>query len=154
MTDSSAKEVILIKKRFWDDFIKGSTPMLYHIVMVVFSAALALSLPMAVRFLAKQFLLYWSRIGEVRRKKMNGAKTEGVTNMDPMNHMILRNVREGEETETFSPLWPHECRVFPGDFPFAGRQNFHSGLHPGGTEFSLLRSKNPICETASWIAIL
>jgi len=37
--------------------------MLYHIVMVVFSAALALSLPMAVRFMARQFLLYWSRIG-------------------------------------------------------------------------------------------
>ncbi len=385
MTDSFLKEAILIKKRFWDDFIKGSTPMLYHLVMVGFSAALALSLPMAVRFLAKQLLFYWSRIGndkifflsveiiltvcfillsatlrkswkdrklsnmaraagmvfvtpakgffikrrikklkesqgiardvmvisstgfrtfvdpkgelhqviqncreakimllnpnsegaivrakgipdpgvtpetfgeqirksidflkllkgaqknvrlklypdppflkmtilgdfiwlqhyqpgldvqrmpryvfkhdpnigslyfpfyqyflgrwnnphipeydletdelvyrdmagnEVRREKMNEAKTEGFTHTDPANHMILRNIREGEETETFSPLWPNECRVFPGDFPFAGRQNFQSGLHPGGKEFSLLRSKNPICETAGWIAIL
>jgi len=385
MTDSSAKEVILIKKRFFDDFIKASTPILYHIGMVGFSAALALSLPVAVRFLAKQFLLYWSRIGndkifflsveiiltvcfiflsthirkswkdrklsnmaraagmvfvtpargffmkrrikklkesqgiardvmvisstgfrtfvdpkgelhhviqncrktkimllnpnsegaivrakgipdpgvtsetfgeqirksidflkllkgaqknvrlklypdppflkmtilgdfiwlqhyqpgldvqrmpryvfkhdpnigslyfpfyqyflgrwnnphipeydletdelvyrdmagnEVRREKMNGAKTESVTNTDPTDHMILRSVREREKNETFSPVWSHECRVFPGDFPFAGRQNFHSGLHPGGKEFSLLRSKNPICETAGWIAIL
>src|SRR4030043_624793 len=61
--DSLAKEVILIKKRFWDDFIKGSSYMLSHIVIVSFSAALALSLPLAVRFVSKEFLLYWSRIG-------------------------------------------------------------------------------------------
>jgi hypothetical protein len=146
--------VILFVKKFFDDFIKGSTPILYHIVIVGFSAALALSLPTAVRFMARQFLLYWSQIGQVRREKMNETKTEGFTHTDPANHMILRNIREGEETETFSPLWPNECRVFPGDFPFAGRQNFQSGLHPGGKEFSLLRSKNPICETAGWIAIL
>jgi len=60
---SLAKEVILIKKRFWDDFIKGSSYMLSHIVIVSFSAALALSLPLAVRFVSKEFLLYWSRIG-------------------------------------------------------------------------------------------
>jgi hypothetical protein len=385
MADSLAKEVILIKKRFVDEFIKGSTPMLYHIVMVGLSAALALSLPMAVRFMARQFLFYWSRIGndkifflsveiiltvcfillsayirkswkdrklsnmaraagmvfvtpakgffmkrrirklkesqgiardvmvicstgfrtfvdpkgelhqviqscrkakimllnpnsegaivrakgipdpgvtpetfgeqirksidflkflkgaqknvrlklypdppflkmtilgdfiwlqhyqpgldvqsmpryvfkhdpnigglyfpfyqyflgkwnnpripeydletdelvyrdmagnEVRREKMNGAKIEGARKTDPTDHMVLRRVREREENETFSPLWPHENRVLPGDFPLAGRQNFQSGLHPGGKEFSLLRSKNPICETAGWIAIL
>jgi hypothetical protein len=141
-------------KRFLDDFINGSIPMLYHIVMMGFSAAVALALPVAVRFIARLFLLYWSRIREVRREKMNGAKLEGVTNTDPTDHMILRSVREREENETFSPLWPHENRVFPGDFPFAGRHNFQSGLHPGGKEFSLLRSKNPICETAGWIAIL
>jgi len=61
--DSLAKEVILIKKRFWDDFIKGSSYMLSHIVIVSFSAALALSLPLAIRFVSKEFLLYWSRIG-------------------------------------------------------------------------------------------
>ena len=144
----------MFAKRFFDDFIKGSTPMLYHIVMVGFSAALALALPIVVRFMVRQFLFYWSRIGEVRREKMNGAKMEGVTNTDPTNHVILQNVSEGEENETFSPLWTHENPVFPGDFPFAGRQNFHSGLHPGGKEFSLLRSKNRICETAGWIAIL
>jgi hypothetical protein len=141
-------------KRFFDDFIKGSTPLLYHIVIVGFSAALALGLPIAVRFVARQFLLYWSRIGEVRREKMNGARTEGVTNTDPTNHGNLQNVREGEENETFSALWTHENQVFSGDFPFAQRQSFHSGLHPGGKEFFLLRSKNPICETAGWIAIL
>jgi hypothetical protein len=144
----------MFKKKFLDDFVKGSTPMLYHIVVVSSSAALALSLLLAVRFVAKQFLLYWSRTGEVRREKMNGTRTAGTTDAEPTNHVILRNIREGEETEPFSPLWPHECRVFPGDFPFAGRQNFQTGLHPGGKEFFLLRSKNPICETAGWIAIL
>ena len=85
---------------------------------------------------------------------MTEAKSEGVTKTDPPDHMILRSAHEKEENETFSPLWPHQDLLFPGDFPFAGRQNFQSGLHPGGKEFSLLRSKNPICETASWIAIL
>jgi hypothetical protein len=100
-------------------------------------------------------LVYRDMAGnEVRREKMNGAKLEGVTNTDPTDHMILRRVQEREENETFSPLWPHENRVSPGNFPFAQRQSVHSGLHPGGKEFSLLRSKNPICETAGWIAIL
>ena len=91
---------------------------------------------------------------EVKREKFDGGKTEDVTNTDPTHHMIVQNPSRGEENETFSPLWTHENRVFPGDFPFAGRQNLHSGLHPGGKEFSLLRSKNPICETAGWIALL
>jgi hypothetical protein len=63
MVNGLAKEAILTKKRFLDDFIKGSSYMLSHIVIVSFSAALALALPMAVRFVAKEFLLYWSRIG-------------------------------------------------------------------------------------------
>ena len=146
--------MILFMKRFLDDFIKGSTAMVYYLVIAGFSGALALILPMAVKFMTTQFLFYWSRIGEVRRGKMNGVKPEGVTNTDPPDSMILRSVREKEENETFSPLWPHEDLLFPGDFPLAGRQNFQSGLHPGGKEFSLLRSKNPICETASWITIL
>ena len=91
---------------------------------------------------------------EVRRKKSDGAKTEDVTNADSTNHGILQSVSGGEEKEVFSALWTHENRVLPGDFPFAGRQNLHSGLHPGGKEFSLLRSRNPICETAGWIALL
>lgn len=53
----------MIQKRFWDDFIRGSSYLLSHLVIVSFSAALALSLPMAIRFVAKEFLLYWSRIG-------------------------------------------------------------------------------------------
>ena len=53
----------MIKKRFSDDFIKGSSYVLHHLVMVGFSAALALSLPIVIRFVAREFLLYWSRIG-------------------------------------------------------------------------------------------
>ncbi len=144
----------MLKRKFLDDFAKGSTPMLYHMVMVGASAPLALSLLLAVRFVARQFLLHWSRTGEVRRKKMIGVKTASVTNTDLTNHMIVRNVREGKENETFSPWRSHENPFSPGDFPFTERPNFHGGLHPGGKEFSLLRSKNPICETAGWIAIL
>jgi hypothetical protein len=57
------KEIIPIKKNSFSDFIKGSTPMFYHIAMVVLSAFLALSLPMTARFIAKKFLVYWSLIG-------------------------------------------------------------------------------------------
>jgi hypothetical protein len=100
-------------------------------------------------------LIYRDMAGnEVRRGKMNEAKTEGISNVDPANQVILQNVSEREQNETFSPFWTHQNRIFPPDFPFLGRHNFHSGLHPGGKEFSLLRSKNPICETAGWIAIL
>jgi hypothetical protein len=91
---------------------------------------------------------------EVRREKMDRAKLEGVTNRDSIGQAILQDGPWGEENEILSPLWPREDRVFPDDFPSAGRHNFQSGLHPGGKEFSLLRSKNPICETAGWIAIL
>jgi hypothetical protein len=100
-------------------------------------------------------LVYRDMAGnEVRRETMDGARMEGVTNPDPIGQAILQDVSGGEEDEIFSPLWPREDRVFPGDFPSAGRHNFQGGLHPGGKEFSLLRSKNPICETAGWIAIL
>ncbi len=57
------EEAILIKKRIFEDFIKGSTHMFYHILMVGLSAVLALSLPMTASFIAKQFLIYWSLIG-------------------------------------------------------------------------------------------
>jgi hypothetical protein len=63
MTKGEMKEIIPIKKNLFSDFIKGSTPMLYHIAMAVLSAALALSLPVTARFVAKKFLEYWSLIG-------------------------------------------------------------------------------------------
>lgn len=61
--NSLAKEVILIKKRFFENFIKSSTHMLYHTVIVGLSAGLALALPLAVRFFWKEFLIYRSLIG-------------------------------------------------------------------------------------------
>ena len=100
-------------------------------------------------------LIYRDSAGnEVRREKIDGDQIEGVKNTDSTNHGVLQNMSGGEEKETFFTLWTHENRVLPGEFPFAGRQNLLSGLHPGGKEFSLLRSKNPICETAGWIALL
>src|SRR4030043_982598 len=57
------EEAILIKKRIFEDLIKGSTRMLYHIALVGLSAALALSLPITANFIAKKFLIYWSLIG-------------------------------------------------------------------------------------------
>jgi len=57
------KEVRMVKKRFIEDFIKGSSPMLYHIILLVISAALALSLPWTIRFIADKFLIYWSFVG-------------------------------------------------------------------------------------------
>jgi len=141
-------------KRLFDDFINGSTPLLFYIVMLGFSAALALTLPMAIRFIARQFLPCRPRRTQVRKGKKNGAETAGVSITDPTSRMILRSLRERKENETFPPFWPEDYRVFPDEPPFAGWQNSRSGLHPGGKTFSLLRSKNPICETASWIALL
>ncbi len=42
------------------NFLKGSAHLLYHIVIVVLSAAIALSLPFMIRFVTRNFLLYWS----------------------------------------------------------------------------------------------
>lgn len=41
---------------------KNITYILYHVVVVVLSAAAALSLPSIVRFIAKHYLIYWSLI--------------------------------------------------------------------------------------------
>ena len=99
-------------------------------------------------------LTYRDRSGnEVRREKLNERKTNLTTNTDVKNHAIPQNDNE-TENGTFSHLWSHGNYPCPGDVYVAGGQHMHSGLHPGGKEFSLLRSKNPICETAGWIAIL
>ena len=55
-------DVNLPKKRFWADLVKGSAHILYHVVVVAFSAGIALSLPMIVGFLAKDFFFYWSLV--------------------------------------------------------------------------------------------
>jgi len=99
-------------------------------------------------------LIYRDTAGnEVRREKLNGVKIEEVANTDSTNQEIPQNDNVVENGTSF-PLWIHGNWIHSGDFSVAGRQDLHSGLHPGGKEFSLLRSKNPICESASWIAIL
>ncbi len=54
------KEGSLGNKRFLKDFLRGSTSILYHLVMVGLSAALAISLPTAFRFISKEIRAYWS----------------------------------------------------------------------------------------------
>lgn len=57
-----AKGVTLVKKRSLKDSIKVPIRILYHIVIVALSAAIALSLPFTARFVARNFLVYWSLI--------------------------------------------------------------------------------------------
>ncbi len=86
---------------------------------------------------------------EVRREKLVHA--EGIKNEVLMNG----NPREGDhQREAFSALRPHQNATCFGNFHASGWRHLHSGLHPGGKQFFLLRSKNPICETAAWINIL
>jgi hypothetical protein len=52
-------------RRYMKNFLKllkSSTHVLYHIAVVALSAAIALSLPFTIRFVAKKFLVYWSFI--------------------------------------------------------------------------------------------
>ncbi len=97
-------------------------------------------------------LIYRNSSGnEVRREKL--ANDEWSTNEVLMNGTPREEDCRREEDETFSPLWTHENATCLGNPHAPGRRHLHSGLHPGGKEFFLLRSKNPICETAGWINI-
>lgn len=53
----------MFKKRHIRDFIKGPVHILYHVALIVLSAAFALSLPYTADFAAKKFLGYWALIG-------------------------------------------------------------------------------------------
>ena len=127
--------------------------MLYQIVIGGSNAVLLLSLYVAVRFIARQITFRWSRKRKGGGEKMSESKIEGTTDSRPTNHPIFQDVGEREQNETFSPFWMHQSRFFPGDYPFLRMQNFHGSLRPGGREFSLLRLRNPICESAGWTAI-
>ena len=98
-------------------------------------------------------LIYRDSSGnELKREKLT--KVEGITNEVLTNGNPQDDDREREENQAFSPLWAHEIATCLGNSPVSERRHLHSGLHPGAKEFFLLRSKNPICETASWINIL
>ncbi len=100
-------------------------------------------------------LIYRDMAGnEARREKMDGTRTVGGTYTEPTHQVMFRSVTEREQNETFSRFRTRQNRSFPGEAPLLGRQNFHGGLHPGGKEFCFLKSNNPICESAGWIAIL
>ncbi len=53
----------MITKMHIKDFVKGPAHIFYHVVLIVVSAGFALSLPYTADFLAKKFLVYWTRIG-------------------------------------------------------------------------------------------
>ncbi len=50
-------------KRHIQEIIKGPAHILYHVALIVLSAAIALSLPKAVEFIARKFLVYWTKVG-------------------------------------------------------------------------------------------
>ena len=101
-------------------------------------------------------LIYRDKVGnEIRREKLNEneVEMEAAINAIPSSWAPPPNDNE-IKNDAPSPMSIHGDRTYLGDFSIAGRQNHHSSLHPGGKEFSLLRSKNPICETVGWSAIL
>ena len=55
-----------MQRRFWKvkklqgGWLKDSTHLFYHILVIVLSAGIALSLPVAANFMAETFLTYWS----------------------------------------------------------------------------------------------
>jgi hypothetical protein len=53
----------MFKKQRIRDIIKGPVHILYHVALIVLSAAIALSLPYTADFAAKKFLGYWALIG-------------------------------------------------------------------------------------------
>ncbi len=53
----------MLKRKYIKDFIKGPAHILYHVALIVVSAAFAFSLPYTADFMAKKFLSYWNRIG-------------------------------------------------------------------------------------------
>ncbi len=57
------KNMILKSKRFPGNLLKDSAHILYHVVVICLSAGFALSLPLVVNFVATNFLVYWSWIG-------------------------------------------------------------------------------------------
>ena len=141
--NSLREEAILIKKRFFENFIKSSGHMLYDMAIAGSNSGLALALVLAVRLFGKAFLTNRSQIR---------SKIEDVTNMNSESHEVPKDNREGENG-AFSSPWTREDRLCFGDFSIARQQNIHRG-HPRGKEVFLLRSKNVICENAGWIAFL
>lgn len=57
------RQAILFRTKFLKDFIKGQSRIFYHMIVAALSAAIALSLPYTIRFIAKNLLIYWSLIG-------------------------------------------------------------------------------------------
>jgi len=56
-------KMIPANKRFLKNFVNHSAPFLYHVGLAGLSAAIALSLPWILNFIAREVLVYWSLLG-------------------------------------------------------------------------------------------
>ena len=98
-------------------------------------------------------LIYRNTAGnEVRRENLDTMNNKVVVKRDSLMQEIFKDgnkVKNGASFHSHTPVG----RTPAGDSPTALRQNLHIGLHPGGKQFTMLRSRNPICEAADWIAL-
>jgi hypothetical protein len=89
---------------------------------------------------------------EIRRERLNQTKIDKTLNGDLAKNKVADN-NDKEEDRTYPPFRTLRTCGSAGDSRMGLRQNLHGGLHPGGKEFFLLRSKNPVCEASGWIAV-
>jgi hypothetical protein len=98
-------------------------------------------------------LIYRNTAGnEVRRENLDQMNNKVVVKRDSLRQEFFKDgnkVKNGVSSHSHTPV----DRTPAGDSPTTLRQNLHSGLHPGGKQFAMLRSRNPICEAADWIAL-
>lgn len=98
-------------------------------------------------------LIYRNTAGnEVRRESLETMNTKRVVQRHSLRQEIPKDGSKGEIGSSSHSHTPIE-QTPVGDSPIALRQNLHSGLHPGGKQFAMLRARNPICEAADWIAL-
>ncbi len=98
-------------------------------------------------------LIYRDTAGnEARRENLDTMSNKGAAKKVPLRREMFEDgnrVKNGASSHSHTPVG----RTLAGDFPAALRQNLHSGLHPGGKQFTMLRSRNAICEAADWITL-
>jgi hypothetical protein len=98
-------------------------------------------------------LLYRDTDGkEVRRENFETNHKKIVVQKDSLRQEIPIDGNQGISGSS-SHLHTPVDRTPATDSPIVWQQNLHSGLHPGAKQFAMLRSKNPICEAANWIAL-
>ena len=98
-------------------------------------------------------LIYRNTAGnEVRRENLDQMNNKVVVKRDSLRQEFFKDgnkVKNGVSSHSHTPV----DQTPAGDSPTTLRQNLHSGLHPGGKQFTMLRSRNPICEAADWIVL-
>ncbi len=123
-------KTILSNKRFLKDFMRDSARILYHAAFAALSAAIALSLPWILNFVAKEVLVYWSLFGNEKlwvvsiemavaillvfffnvigrswrdRRLSNMAKDAGLVSVEPAKGFLSRRkVKKMKEEQGFA----------------------------------------------------